>query len=78
MLNQDFRKYGIPVLAFVLTFILLYTNVFFSWDKILADAVYQTGGTPDNRIFIVAIDDKTLQEYGQFNLPGRSTPTFSI
>lgn len=74
MLNQDFRKYGIPVLAFVLTFILLYTNVFFSWDKILADAVYQTGGTPDNRIFIVAIDDKTLQEYGQFNQWSREIP----
>ncbi|MBQ2900514.1 MAG: CHASE2 domain-containing protein [Agathobacter sp.] len=67
MLNQDFRKYGIPALAFVLTFILLYTNVFYTWDKILADAVYQTGDTPDNRIFIVAIDDKTLQEYGPMN-----------
>ena len=67
MLNQDFRKYGIPALAFVLTFILLYANVFYTWDKILADAVYQTGDTPDNRIFIVAIDDKTLQEYGPMN-----------
>ena len=67
MLNQDFRKYGIPALAFVLTFILLYTNVFYTGDKILADAVYQTGDTPDNRIFIVAIDDKTLQEYGPMN-----------
>ena len=67
MLNENFRKYGVPVIAFLLTFILLYTNVLYTWDKILADAVYQTGDTPDNRIFIVAIDDKTLQEYGPMN-----------
>lgn len=74
MLNENFRKYGVPALAFVLTFILLYTNVFFTWDKILADAVYQTEDTPDQRIFILAIDDKTLQEYGQFNEWTREIP----
>lgn len=74
MLNENFRKYGVPALAFVLTFILLYTNIFFAWDKILADAVYQTGDTPDQRIFILAIDDKTLQEYGQVNQWSREIP----
>lgn len=67
MLNENFRKYGVPAIAFVLTFILLFTNVFFTWDKILSDAVCQTGDVPDSRIFIVAIDDKTLQEYGPIN-----------
>ena len=67
MLNENFRKYGVPVIAFLLTFILLYTNIFYTWDKILADTVCQTGDTPDKRIFIVAIDDKTLQEYGPMN-----------
>mgnify|MGYP003308315520 CR=1 FL=1 len=67
MLNENFRKYGIPVVAFILTFVLLYTNVFYTWDKILSDAVCQTGDVPDNRIFIIAIDDKTLQEYGPMN-----------
>ena len=67
MLNENFRKYGIPVVAFILTFVLLYTNVFYTWDKILSDAVCQTGDVPDSRIFIVAIDDKTLQEYGPMN-----------
>ena len=71
MLNENFRKYGVPVIAFLLTFILLYTNVFYTWDKILADAVCQTGDTLDSRIFIVAIDDKTLQEYGPMNQWGR-------
>lgn len=67
MLNEKFRKYGVPAIAFVLTFILLFTNVLFTWDKILSDAVCQTGDVPDSRIFIVAIDDKTLQEYGPIN-----------
>lgn len=67
MLNENFRKYGIPVIAFILTFVLLYTNVFYTWDKILSDAVCQTGDVPDSRIFIIAIDDKTLQEYGPMN-----------
>ena len=67
MLNENFRKYGVPIIAFLLTFILLYTNVFYTWDKILSDTVCQTGDTPDRRIFIVAIDDKTLQEFGPMN-----------
>ena len=67
MLNEKFRKFGVPAIAFALTFILLYTNIFFTWDKILSDTVCQTGDVPDSRIFIVAIDDKTLQEYGPMN-----------
>lgn len=67
MLNENFRKYGIPVIAFILTFVLLYTNVLYTFDKIVFDAVCQTGDVPDNRIFIIAIDDKTLQEYGPMN-----------
>ena len=67
MQNENFRKYGIPALAFILTFVLLYTNLFYTWDKILSDAVCQTGDVPDNRIFIVAIDDKTLEKYGPIN-----------
>lgn len=61
------KKIGAAVLAFVITFLAIYSNVFFTWDKIVADAVCQTGDVPDSRIFIVAIDDKTLQEYGPMN-----------
>lgn len=67
MQKENIRKIAMPILAFVLTFIFIYTNVFYTWDKIVSDALCQTGTTPDNRIFIVAIDDKTLQEYGPMN-----------
>lgn len=53
--------------AFLLTFLLIYTNLFYSWDKLAADRLCQTGAVPDERIFIVAIDDKTLEKYGPMN-----------
>lgn len=64
MQKEILRRIGTTVLAFVITFLLLYTNVFYTWDKILLDTLCQTGEVPDSRIFILAIDDKTLQEYG--------------
>ncbi len=67
MQKENIRKIVMPILAFVITFILLYTNIFFTWDKIVSDTLCQVGTTPDNRIFILAIDDKTLQEYGPMN-----------
>ena len=67
-MKKDFiRKYLTPLLAFILTFVFLYTNLFYTWDKIIADALCQTGDIPDSRIFVLAIDDKTLQEYGPVN-----------
>jgi len=75
MQNEKIRKIGMPVIAFLLTFILLYTNVFYTWDKILSDTLCQTGTVPDSRIFILAIDDKTLQEYGPMAQWGRDIST---
>lgn len=68
---EKLRKYGVPVLLFLLTYLLLATKVFFTWDKILFDAVCQTGDVADKRIYVIAIDDKTLQEYGPMNQWGR-------
>ena len=56
----------------VLTFFLLFTNIFYTWDKILLDSLCQTGAVTDNRIFILAIDDKSLQEYGPMGQWSRS------
>lgn len=61
------KRVGAALLAGMLTFLLLYFNVFYTWDKIVSDELCQTGAIPDSRIFILAIDDKTLQEYGAMN-----------
>jgi adenylate cyclase len=51
----------------VVTFLFLFTNLFYSWDKLVSDTLCQTGEVADSRIFIVAIDDKTLEKYGPMN-----------
>lgn len=61
------KRIGAALLAGILTFLLLYSNVFYTWDKIVSDELCQTGAIPDSRIFVLAIDDKTLQEYGPMN-----------
>ena len=64
MKKEIFRKLLFSVAAGLLTFVCLFFNIFYTWDKILLDQLCQTGTVADNRIFILAIDDKTLQEYG--------------
>lgn len=58
------KRLFMSLAAGVLTFLFLFTNLFYTWDKMILDGLCQTGDAPDNRIFILAIDDKTLQEYG--------------
>ncbi len=58
------KRIGAAFVAAVLTFLMIYSNLFYTWDKIVSDTLCQTGDVPDHRIFILAIDDKTLQEYG--------------
>lgn len=48
----------------VLAFVLCDSQILYSVDKIFADAIYQTATTTDNRIKIIAIDEPTMQEYG--------------
>ena len=71
MKNEILKRFGISFIAALLTFFLLFTNLFYTWDKILLDELCQTGTGADNRIFILAIDDKTLQEYGPMAQWGR-------
>ena len=57
----------VPLLAAVLTAVLVVTEPFFELDSMLCDTVYsQMNGTGDE-IVIVAIDEETLAEYGAFS-----------
>ncbi len=67
MKQNGVRQILLSLAAGVLTFIVLFSNIFYSWDKLTLDALCQTGEVADHRIFILAIDDKTLQEYGPMN-----------
>lgn len=67
MKSDLLKRLIISLVAGILTFLFLFTNLFYTWDKIVSDNLCQMGAAPDNRIFILAIDDKTLQEYGPMN-----------
>ncbi len=55
------------LIAFLLVFILTVTNLFGSVDYMLKDFVYQIPRGVDNRIKIIAIDEKTMEELGPIN-----------
>lgn len=52
------------VIAFVITFLSGFFDVFYSFDSLLRDKLYQQPRGINNKIKIVAIDDRTLQELG--------------
>ena len=64
MKKEIIRKVIIVCTAVVLTFILGAVGSLYSFDKIVADAWYQKATPTNPQIKIIAIDEKTLQAYG--------------
>ena len=58
----------------VVAFVLCYSQILYSVDKLFADALYQTETTTDMRIKIIAIDERTRQEYGDIKNWTRDIP----
>ncbi len=54
------------IIVAVLAFVLCYSQILYSVDKIFADKLYQTVTSTDRRIKIIAIDERTMQEYGGY------------
>jgi len=65
-------KVIIPVVLALLTLFLCWSQVLYSFDKIFSDMCYQTPTTANKNIAIIAIDEKTLQEYGKIETWSRS------
>ncbi len=55
------------VIAFAVTFIVGFSDILYSFDSLLRDKLYQQPRGINNKIKIVAIDDRTLQELGPLN-----------
>ena len=51
-------------MVFILTFLLIYMQAFYAWDKIASDYLCQRESVPNKNIYILAIDQKTLDRYG--------------
>lgn len=65
-------KYIVPIVIALLTFLLCWSQILYSFDKIFSDMCYQTPTTANKDIAIIAIDEKTLQEYGKIETWSRS------
>lgn len=66
------RKIQKAVTLFILTVLCLQSSLFFSFEKVVSDLLFQRGRTPDKGIYIIAIDDKSLQKYGAYESWPRS------
>ena len=74
MKKETIRKVIVSVIAAILTFILSVTGVLYSFDKIVADGWYQKPTPTNPQIKIIAIDEKTLQAYGDMKTWNRKLP----
>ncbi len=62
----------VAVVIAIVTFVVSYTGVLYSFDKIFSDKLYQAPSGTNPQIKIVGIDEKTLAEYGDVTEWSRS------
>ena len=66
---------GIRILVVVIfTFILCYSQCLYSFDKMITDRMYQVPSVTNNAIKIIAIDERTIQNYGDISNWSRDIP----
>ena len=66
---------GIRLLVVVaLTFVLCYSQCLYSFDKMITDPIYQAPSVTNSAIKIIAIDERTIQTYGDISTWSREIP----
>jgi len=65
------RTSVITVLIVIITTIISYFDVLGEWDKSIADITNQRSTGVNSNIFIIGIDDKTMEQYGRVSKWGR-------
>ena len=61
-------------LVLLLSFLLVFSQALYSLDRLFSDPFYQSGSAPSSRIKIIAIDEKTIQAYGDVSTWSREIP----
>lgn len=70
---------GIRLLVVVvLTFILCYSQCLYSLDKMVTDRIYQAPSVTNSAIKIIAIDERTIQAYGDVSTWSREIPAMLV
>ena len=68
-------KTGIKaVIVAAIAFVLCYLQILYSFDKILTDRLYQVPSVTNHNIKIIAIDERTMQVYGNVSEWSREIP----
>ena len=62
------------IITAVLSFVLVYSQVLYSFDKLISDPLFQTPSAPNHSIKIIAIDEKTVAAYGEYTDWNRDIP----
>lgn len=62
------------ILILLLSFLLVLSQSLYSLDRLFSDPLYQSGSIPGTKIKIIAIDEKTIQAYGDVSTWSREIP----
>lgn len=68
------RSAALTAAVILLSLVFLYFGATGGWDMGLSDMLNQRGSVTNKKIFIVGIDDKTLEAYGPINTWSRDIP----
>ena len=61
------KKYITCAICAVIAFLTAYSGIFGSLDKMLEDTLYHNPGSINEKIRIIKIDDKTMNQLGDFS-----------
>ncbi|MDO4565586.1 MAG: adenylate/guanylate cyclase domain-containing protein [Clostridia bacterium] len=61
---KSWRKIATGLPALLIAFLLCYSNLLYGLDKLVADPLYQRESVVNNSIKIIAIDERTIEAYG--------------
>ena len=67
-----YLKVAETAIIILITFLTCYFNIFGSFEKVMTDKLYQKPRGINNKIKIIAIDNRTLREYGAMGTWSRS------
>lgn len=72
--KEMLKNIAITITIFAFAFIISFSQVLYDLDRIFSDPLYQNGSASDSKIKIIAIDEKTIQKYGDISTWTRELP----
>ena len=74
MTKRSLKSAGVTVVVILISMVFLYFGTAGLWDMGVSDRLNQRESVTNKNIYIIGIDDKTLEEYGPVNTWSRDIP----